>query len=116
MQTPRHSPCASEDLWGDDSVLRCADAGFHGSFAQEREKRGDPTRMARLMPSMSTTERDQARNAAGEIPQRAIEAAQADMAASQASSPSRRPHVKASPRPSTAPEPKSKKKPRRQDG
>ena len=86
------------------------------AYAKEREKRGDKSGSARLMPSLST-ERDSARSATGELSQFALDKAAADLSASQAagSASSRRAQTTSSSRPSTEAEPKAKK-PRRQNG
>ena len=86
------------------------------AYAKKREDKGDKSGIARLMPSVTATERDSARNAAGELSQLAIDKAAADMTANQASASSRRAQATSSSRPSTEAEPKAKKKPRRQDG
>ena len=44
------------------------------AFADERAKKGDHTRMERMLPSMSEAERSHARQAAGQMPRKAIEA------------------------------------------
>ena len=91
------------------------------AFADEQAKKGDHSRMACMLPSMTEAERSDAREAAGQMPRKAIEAVHIAIEKSMAqptssSSSSRNPNVKASPRPSTAPEPKAKKKPRKQGG
>ena len=86
------------------------------AYAKQREDKGDFSRTERMLPRMSTTERDHARSAVGEIPQKIIDKAQADMSSGQAPASSRRPQTQSSSRPSTKAEPKSKKKPRRQSG
>ena len=90
-------------------------------MADERAKEGDHSRMARMLPSMTEAERSDAREAAGQMPRKAIEAVHIAMEKSMAqptssSSSLKNPKVKASPRPSTAPEPKAEKKPRKQGG
>ena len=63
---------------------------------------------------MTEAERQEARQAAGPVPAKAIEAVRGTMASS--SSASRNPKAKEAPRPSTAPDEKAAKKPHRQGG
>ena len=91
------------------------------AFADIRAEKGDHTRMARMLPSMTEDERSDARKAAGQMPRKAIESVTIAIEKSMAqptssSSSSRYPKAKAPPRPSTAPEPEAKKKPRKQGG
>ena len=86
------------------------------SYANMRAERGDKTGLARLMPSMTETEREAAHYAAGEMSQYAIEQARADFERHHASASSNRPKATPSSRPSTEAEPKAKKKQRKQDG
>ena len=91
------------------------------AFADKRAEKGDHTRMARMLPSMTEDERSDARKAAGQMPGKAIESVNIAIEKSMAqpessSSSSRYPKAKAPPRPSTAPEPEAKKKPRKQGG
>ena len=90
-------------------------------FADKRAEKGDHSRMARMLPSMTEDERSDAREAAGQMPRKATEcvniAIGKSMAQPASSSSSSRYHkVKAPPRPSTAPEPEAEKKPRKQGG
>ena len=86
------------------------------SYANMRAEKGDKTGLARLMPSMTQTEREAAHYAAGEMSQYAIEQARADFERHHASASSNRPKATPSSRPSTEAEPKAKKKQRKQDG
>ena len=83
------------------------------AYAEERAKQGDTSRIARMLPGMTEAERQDARQAAGPAPAKAIEAARESMtSSSSSSSSSRNPKAKAAPRPSTAPDAKAAKKPR----
>ena len=89
---------------------------YSWAFAEEKAKRGDTSRLARMLPNMTEAEAAEARQAAGPATRKALEVVHETMAAGSASSSSRNPNVKASPRPSSAPEPKAAKKSRRQGG
>ena len=78
-------------------------------YANKRAERGDKTGLARLMPSMTATEREAAHYAAGEMSQRAIDQATADFEINQASGSSHRAKATPSSRPSTEAGPKAKK-------
>ena len=88
------------------------------SYANKRAEKGDKSGLARLMPSMTPTEREReaAHYAAGEMSQYAIDQATADYERHHASASSSRTKATPSSRPSTEAEPKAKKKPRKQDG
>ena len=48
------------------------------AFADKRAEKGDHTRMARMLPSMTEDERSDARKAAGQMPRKAIESVNCD--------------------------------------